>query len=87
MKSRLEYLLLIGFSRLVCALSLEAALTLGRAFGIFLGRVVRYRRKVAREYCGACIGISVRCSSSSAGSRCSADAGSNNWLRWSTRKF
>jgi KDO2-lipid IV(A) lauroyltransferase len=49
MKSRLEYLLLIGFSRLVCALSLEAALTLGRAFGIFLGRVVRYRRKVARE--------------------------------------
>ena len=49
MKSRLEYLLLIGFSRLVCALPLSAALTLGRAFGIFIGRVVRYRRKVALE--------------------------------------
>ena len=49
MKSRLEYLLLIGFSRLVCALPLSVALTLGRAFGIFLGRVVRYRRKVALE--------------------------------------
>ena len=49
MKFRVEYLLLVAFSRLVCALPLEAALTLGRALGIFIGRVVRYRRKVALE--------------------------------------
>ncbi len=49
MKSRMEYLLLVAFSRLVCALPLEAALTLGRLLGFFIGRVVRYRRKVALE--------------------------------------
>jgi len=49
MRFRLEYLLLVGFSRFVCALPLGAALTLGRALGVFIGRVVRYRRKVALE--------------------------------------
>jgi len=49
MRFRLEYLLLVGFSRLVCALPLGAALTLGRALGTFVGRVVRYRRKVALD--------------------------------------
>ena len=49
MRFHLEYRLLVGFSRLVCALPLGAALTLGRALGAFIGRVVRYRQKVALE--------------------------------------
>ncbi|RKY69889.1 MAG: hypothetical protein DRP97_04685, partial [Candidatus Latescibacterota bacterium] len=40
---------MVAFSRLVCALPLEAALTLGRVLGFIIGRVVRYRRKVALE--------------------------------------
>ncbi|MFH1006524.1 MAG: lysophospholipid acyltransferase family protein [Candidatus Latescibacterota bacterium] len=49
MKARLEYWIVLVFSRLVCALPLDCALTWGRALGVIMGRVVRYRRQVALD--------------------------------------
>lgn len=47
MRFRIEYLLLLGFSRIVCRLRLSTALGVGRILGRVVFSVVRYRRDVA----------------------------------------
>lgn len=49
MRFRIEYLLLLGFSRVICRLRLSTALGVGRVLGWMVFSVMRYRRKVALD--------------------------------------